>query len=86
MSMNKPRTSDQLRLFVSASSISMRIICSCDPSGHLGSRQKCALIPRSALLSSLDRGYPCFSPVGAVNDTKRTLEAYEESLSTRKKL
>ena len=64
----------------------MRIICSCDPSGHLGSRQKCALIPRSALLSSLDRGYPCFSPVGAVNDTKRTLEAYEESLSTRKKL
>ena len=49
----------------------MRIRCSCDPSGHLGSRQKQALIPRSALLSSLDRGYQCFSPVGAVNVARK---------------
>ena len=45
----------------------MRIICSCDLSGHLSSRYRPNLTPRSALLSSLDRGYPCFSPVGAVN-------------------
>ena len=52
-------------------SILMRIICSCDPSGHLVSRQELDFIPRSALLSSLDRGYRCFSPVGAVNGARK---------------
>ena len=52
-------------------SILMRIMCSCDPSGHLVSRQELDFIPRSALLSSLDRGYRCFSPVGAVNGARK---------------
>ena len=38
--------------------VTFRVTSSEDRVGYLN--------PRSALLSSLDRGYPCFSPVGAV--------------------
>ena len=40
--------------------------------------------PRSALLSSLDRGYPRFSPVGAVNGVRRGYPKHiDKSLSSR---